>query len=134
MGRDAWIDTKKRECISAIQKGLSDGTYTEESLREHVVSGDRGILEGAHLSHERVSEEATLPKVIQSAVDAWMSTSHESLERKKKTQELKSAIEASYPTVTTDLSQLEASLLRLERAKISSEVETLDMKLRILDI
>ena len=29
MGRDAWIDTKKREISNDIRTGLKNGTYTE---------------------------------------------------------------------------------------------------------
>ena len=134
MGRDAWIDTKKREYIAQVKTGLKNGEYTEDSLREHVTSGDTGIRESAHLVHEEIAKEDALPKIIQSSVDAWMVTLPDSAERKKKTAELKSAIETTYPTVTADLSQLEASLLRLERAKISSEIDTIEAKLNILDI
>lgn len=54
--------------------------------------------------------------------------------RQQKVAELKATIEASYPTITTDMSQLEQSLMRLERAKISSEVDTIEAKLNILDL
>ena len=54
MGRDAWIDTKKREYRDRAREGLRNGTYTEEFLREHVRSGDQGIEHGAHLSHETI--------------------------------------------------------------------------------
>ena len=63
-----------------------------------------------------------------------MGTPSDSPERKQKVKELKAVIESSYPAITADLSQLESSLIRLERAKISSEVDTIDAKLRILDI
>lgn len=134
MGRDAWIDTKKREYVARVKTGLKNGEYTEEFLREHIGSGDQGISEQAYLQHEKTGEEATLPPMMQEAVNAWINTPADDPKRREKVQILKSIIESSYPTVTTDLSQLEQSLLRLERSKISSEVETLDAKLRILDI
>ena len=74
MGRDAWIDTKKREYINNVKEGLKNGTYTESFLREHVASGDQAIVHDAHLVHEEVQKEEKLPQMIQSAVDAWMAT------------------------------------------------------------
>ncbi|MBX9808822.1 hypothetical protein K2X92_00325, partial [Candidatus Gracilibacteria bacterium] len=134
MGRDAWIDTKKRENISIIKIGLNNGTYSEEFLREHVLSGDIGITSNAHLNHEKIQEVDSLPKKIQLTVDSWMNTVAQSPERIKLTLELKKNIEEHYPALTTDLSQLEKSLIRLEKAKISSEIDIMETKLNILDI
>ncbi len=134
MGRDAWIDSKKRELIQDIRAGLKNGTYTESFLREHISAGDQGIVENAYLAHEKESKSDTLPKDMQAIVNKWIATAPDSPERKQKTEELKASIESNYPTVTVDLSQIEASLLRLEQAKISSEVDIIEAKLNFLDL
>lgn len=103
-------------------------------MREHIKSGDEGIVENAYLAHEKESKTDTLPKNMQAIVDSWMAASPDSVERRQKTEELKSSIEYNYPTITSDFTQIEASLLRLEQAKISSEVDTMEAKLNILDL
>ena len=103
-------------------------------MREHIIAGDRGIVENAYLSHERESKTDTLPKNMQAIVDSWMAAAPNSAERRQKTEELKSNIESNYPAITSDFTQIEASLLRLEQAKISTEIDTIEAKLNILDI
>lgn len=72
MGRDAWIDSRKRELIAEIEAGLKTGRYTEGFLRSHVESGDQGIVENAHLKHEEILMDESANTPIQSAVDAWL--------------------------------------------------------------
>ena len=103
-------------------------------MREHINAGDQGIVENAYLAHEKESKTDTLPKDMQAIVNKWIATAPDSAERKQQAEELKANIESNYPTVTADFSQLEASLLRLEQAKISSEVDTIEAKLNILDL
>lgn len=133
MGRDAWIGTEKRKMVEKIKAGLRTGEYTEESLRTHVIEGTEAISTEAHLRHEQTQEEESIPPMIQQAIDTWIATPVWA-ERRQKLLELKSVIEASYPTVTVDLSQLESSLMRLQEAKIWSELQNIDMKLKIFDI
>ncbi len=133
MGRDAWIGTKKREMVERIKAGLRSGEYTEDFLRSHVMEGTEAIRTESHLWHEQTWEEETLLPVIQTAVDAWITTSPWA-ERQQKLREVKGAIEGTYPTVTVDTSQLESSLVRLQEAKLGSELQNIDAKLRIFDI
>jgi hypothetical protein len=134
IGRDAWIDTKKREYITKVKTELKTGELSEQSLRDHITGGKAGIEDRSYLSHEQDLKQEQTPELVQRAVDAWMAAPANTPERTERIRELKAVIEASYPTVTTDMSQLEESLMRLERAKISSEVDTIETKLNILDL
>lgn len=134
MGRDAWIDTKKRELVGSIKADLDRGFYTEDFLREHSISGDVGIDQEAYLNHEEGLKENALPPEIQATVDAWVATPTGSHERMRQTERLKAVIESRYPAITADIGQLEKSLLRLERGLISSEVGTIEAKLNVFDI
>lgn len=134
MGRDAWIDTKKRACIKEINDGLKNGQYTEDFLRSHVENGDMGIVHGTHLNHEEITSEDLMDGEITTIVNNWINSTAGSDQRSQYTKDLKEALERQYPTSTTDLNQLEESLLRIAKAKIESEIETLDIKLNILDI
>lgn len=133
MGRDAWIGSKKREMVEKIKTGLRTGEYTEESLRTHVIEGTEAIRTETHLRHEQIQEEESILPVIQTAIDAWITTPPWA-ERQQKLREVKGAIEGTYPTVTVDMSQLESSLVRLQEAKLGSELQNIDAKLRIFDI
>lgn len=134
MWRDAWIESKKREHIKDIENWLNSGEYSEESLRQHILNADRWIEEKAFLSHEEINKDLDVPKEIQKVVDEWLDTNPTDTDtRKQKIKELKVLLEANYP-ITSDLSQLESSLVRLEKAKIEWELETIEAKLNILDI
>ncbi len=113
---------------------LKTGKLSEQSLRDHITGGKAGIEDRSYLSHEQDLKKEQTPELVQRAVDAWMDAPANTPERTERIRELKAVIEASYPTVTTDMSQLEESLMRLERAKISSEVDTIEAKLNILDL
>ena len=43
IGRDAWIDTKKREYITKVKTELKTGKLSEQSLRDHITGGKAGI-------------------------------------------------------------------------------------------
>ncbi|MDD2871484.1 MAG: hypothetical protein PHS49_05845 [Candidatus Gracilibacteria bacterium] len=135
MGRDAWIDSQKKKYIDEVNEGLDKGIYTEDSIRNHVLSSDKGIENKAFLSHEELVVNDKAPDEIQKIINEWLNIDIKSeKERKAKIAELKVALENNYPEITTDLSQLEKSLIRLEKAKIQGELETIDAKLNILDI
>ena len=75
------------------------------------------------------------PDEVQKIINEWLNIDIKSeKERKAKIAELKVALENNYPEITTDLNQLEQSLIRLEKAKIEMELKTIDAKLNILDI
>lgn len=134
MGRDAWIGSTKRAIIEEIKMKLKTGEYSETSLREQVQNGDTSIMDRSYLAHEQGETDVSTPAPIQTIVNEWISLDTDSLERLQKVEELKTAIENTYPAITADLSQLESSLLRLEKAKISSELDIVDMKLNFFEI
>jgi len=132
MWRDAWIETKKREYIKEIQTWLRIGTLTEDSLRQHIKDADRWIDNKAFLSHEEISKNLDVSNEIQDIINEWLDTTDENI-RQRKILELRTLLESNY-VINSDLSSLEKSLLRLEKAKIEWELETIKTKLNILDI
>jgi hypothetical protein len=59
------------------------------------------------------------PENVQNVINEWLSIDISLInERKTKLTELKIVLEENYPEITTDLIQLEQSLIRLEKAKI----------------
>lgn len=133
MGRDAWIESQKRLFIKKTETELKNGEITEDYLRTHVVSGIEGIETDAHLSQETLRKDERVSTRLQDIADEWLATAPNSAERKAKTAEIKTTLESEYP-ITAELSQLEASLLQIERAKLLSEIESIELKLNLLDI
>lgn len=135
MWRDAWIDSKKKKYINEINEWLANWIYSESSIREYILSADKWIAEKAFLSHEEILKDGNVSEDVQKTIDDWLATDIKSIElRKSKIIDLKNALESNYPDITVDLSQLESSLIRLEKAKIQWELETIEAKLNILDI
>lgn len=133
MGRDAWIESQKRILVEKTRAELKNGEITEDYLRAHVESGIEGIAAEAHLSQETLRKDEGVSAMLQNIADEWLATAPGSPERRAKTAEIKATLESEYP-ITAELSQLEASLLQIERAKLQSEIESIELKLNLLDI
>lgn len=131
MWRDAWIDAKKRIYIKDIKNGLENWEYKEEFLLNHIKWAEKWIIEKSYLNYEKIDEKQKVPNKIQEIVDKWLDDKQN---RSSLSSELKTTIEKYYPKITADLSQLEKSLLRLEKAKLENDIKTFEAKLNIFDI
>jgi hypothetical protein len=137
MWRDAWIESKKRQNIKQLQEWLKNWTYTHQALEEHVKAWIKWIDEKSYLKHEELARDIDLPENIQKVIDEWLAiVPSDKTWRSKKIQELKQLLEEVYirTWLTTDLSQLESSLLKIEKAKIEWELKTIEAKMNVLDI
>lgn len=65
IGRDAWIDSKKREYTTKVKTELKTGQIGEQSLRDHIESGTAGIEDQSYLSHEQDTKQEQTPQIIQ---------------------------------------------------------------------
>lgn len=134
MWRDAWIESKKRQIIKWLNDWLKKGEYTHASLEAHVRAWIEWVANKAYLQHEEITTNVDVSVETQKVIDEWIDIDpKDNNARNQKLQELKSILEQNYP-ITTDLSQLEISLIKLERAKIQWELETLQAKMNVLDI
>jgi len=135
MWRDAWVYSKKKEYIAKIKEWLDRWEYTMDYIFEHIKSASIWLEDKLYLSHEEIISNWKVSKDIQEIIDAWLYIdSVDIVKRKLKMWELKVILEKEYPTLTTDLNQLQSSLIRLERAKIEWEIDIIEAKLNILDI
>lgn len=134
MGREAWIDTEKRQMIKKYQSDLKSGNLSSETLQEIITQGKKSIDQKTYLEHEVTHLQTEISQDFQQLINQWLETpKDQEKQRKQKLKEIQLLLEKNYP-VMSELSQLESALLRIEKAKIEWELDTIEAKINLFDL